>query len=193
MAVRQEPGPLVVNWWDDHYRHGGTSGVGSYGLLAEFKAETLNGLLGRYGVRSAVEFGCGDGHQLSLIDYPQYVGVDVSAEAVRRCRDRFWDDPSKTFMLLDDWTGGTFDLAVSLDVIYHLEEDAAFERHMGLLFGSAPLVVIYSTDGDGNPGTGIWHRRFTDWTAEHVPDWGMERIVNLHPELSLADFYIFRA
>lgn len=171
---------------------GGDSGSGSYGLLAEFKAEILNGVLTKYGVRSAVEFGCGDGHQLSLIGYPQYVGVDISGEAVRRCRAAFGDDPTKTFMLLDEWTIDRCDLAVSLDVIYHLD-DAAFEHHMELLFESAPLVVIYSTDGVGNPGAGIRHHRFTDWTARHVPNWGMERIVNPYPDQSLADFYIFRS
>lgn len=183
-----------MNWWEDHYLRGGDSGLGSYGPLAEFKAATINGLLGRFEVRTAVEFGCGDGHQLSLIDYPQYVGVDISAEAVRRCRDKFWFDETKTFTLLDDWIGGSFDLAVSLDVIYHLADDASYERHMGLLFGSAPLVAIYSTNWDGAPGSNeIRHRQFVNWTARHVPDWGMEHIVNPYPEQSLADFYIFSA
>jgi hypothetical protein len=36
-------------------------------------------------VRSAIEFGCGDGHQLTLVDYPRYTGVDVSETIVRHC------------------------------------------------------------------------------------------------------------
>ena len=185
---------MAVNWWDDHYRQGGNSGLGSYGLLAEFKAGVLNALIDREEVETAVEFGCGDGNQLSLVRYPQYVGVDISEQAIRLCRRRFGEDPTKTFLLLDEWTGGTFDLALSLDVIYHLTKDGAYERHMETLFGSAPLVAIFSTNSEEElmPHQ-MRHRRFTDWTAEHVPEWEMEHVANPYPHLSLADFYIFRA
>ena len=70
-----------------------------------------------------MEFGCGDGNQLSLADYPSYVGLDVSKTAVRLCQRRFADDLSKSFFLYDsacftDRAGlFTADLAVSLDVI----------------------------------------------------------------------------
>ncbi len=89
---------LVVPWstayWDSRYRHGGNSGSGSSGRLAQFKAETINRLVVEHGISSVVEFGCGDGRQLALAEYPDYVGVDVSAEAVRLCSERFVDDPS---------------------------------------------------------------------------------------------------
>lgn len=43
---------------------GGTSGAGSYGVLAEFKAEVINSLLLEHSILTAIEFGCGDGSQL---------------------------------------------------------------------------------------------------------------------------------
>jgi len=33
-------------------------------------------------MRTVTEFGCGDGSQLELGHYPEYVGVDVAASAI---------------------------------------------------------------------------------------------------------------
>src|SRR5262245_48146126 len=74
--------PGSANFWESVYRQGGTSGPGSYGHLARYKAEILNHFVRSNGVRRVIEFGCGDGAQLQLAEYPEYVGVDVSAAAV---------------------------------------------------------------------------------------------------------------
>ena len=89
-----------------------------------------------------MEFGCGDGHQLALADYPCYIGLDVSAAAIRLCKDRFSDDRTKSFFLYDgecfvDRVGlFSADLGISLDVVYHLVEDAVFDAYMRHLFES---------------------------------------------------------
>src|SRR5665213_2293432 len=81
--------PGSGTYWNRRYGVGGNSGAGSYGRLAEFKAKYLNGFVAREGVASVIEFGCGDGNQLSLADYSAYFGVDVSRRAIRHCRNRF--------------------------------------------------------------------------------------------------------
>ena len=48
-----------------------------------------------------VEFGCGDGNQLSLAQYPRYVGLDVSRTAIGLCQRRFAKDPAKSRFLYD--------------------------------------------------------------------------------------------
>lgn len=48
-------------YWEQTYQAGETSGRGSYGVLAEFKAEVVNGLIQRENIASIIEFGCGDG------------------------------------------------------------------------------------------------------------------------------------
>lgn len=185
---------------------GGTSGRGSYGELAAFKAGVLIGLVEQYGVRSVVEFGCGDGHQLSLVAYPRYLGLDVSRAAIQRCVARFADDATKSFMRYDPEAfadrGGflTAELALSLDVIYHLVEDVVFERYMRHLFGSATRVVaVYSSDSDAPyPEPHIRHRRVTAWVSAHLPEWRLvRRVPNPYPisadyrHGSFADFFIF--
>ena len=61
----------TINYWEDRYRTGHDSGAGSSGRLAAFKAEFLNGLVADHNVSSVIEFGCGDGRQLALAEYPR--------------------------------------------------------------------------------------------------------------------------
>src|SRR5580698_5815352 len=90
-----------VSFWERNYARGGTSGSGSYGEFAKAKADILNKFVNEHDINSVIEFGCGDGHQLSLADYPSYVGLDVSRSAVKLCKRRFADDPTKSFFLYD--------------------------------------------------------------------------------------------
>ncbi|MGH7715384.1 MAG: class I SAM-dependent methyltransferase, partial [Vulcanimicrobiaceae bacterium] len=126
--------PGSASYWEARYRTGGTSGAGSYGPLAEFKAAILNEFVRNERVHRVIEIGCGDGAQLALTRYPEYVGVDVSPTAIEQCTARFVHDGNKRFYLYDALPNdlGRFDLALSLDVIYHLVEDFIFDSYMRL-------------------------------------------------------------
>lgn len=193
-------------YWDERYRAGEDSGAGSYGNLAAFKAEVVNGLVHEHGARSVIEFGCGDGAQLALADYPAYLGLDVSAAVLDRCRARFADDATKRFALYTpdfprDLPGAArADLGLSIDVLYHLVEEEVFVRHLRDLFGAADrTVVIYSSDFDREePVPHVRHREFTAWVAENIPGWRrVRRIPNRFPYRpedgsgSLADFPVY--
>ena len=188
-------------YWAQRYATGGKSGAGSYGRLAEFKAEIVNEFVRSHRVKSVIEFGSGDGNQLSLMHYPSYIGVDVSPTAVARCEARFADDSGKRFVLLDQAAGERAELALSLDVIYHLVEDATFQQHMEMLFASAErYVIIYSSNREAEPGTTpphVRHRRFSAWIEENEPGWRLLRHVpNRYPgpgdrDTSFADFHIY--
>jgi SAM-dependent methyltransferase len=166
---------------------GRDSGKGSYGRLAEFKAQVLNDFVRERGVRSVIEFGCGDGNQLALADYPAYLGIDVSETAVRLCRARFAADPRKRFKLLFDYRGETADLALSLDVIYHLVEDDVFERYMNTLFAAAErFVIVYSTNAaqpaDRKRPAHVRHRAFTEWIEANRRDFRLSgQLANRYP------------
>lgn len=177
--------PSSQQYWEKRYARGRNSGTGSRGDEATFKSHVVNRLLVEHDIDSAVEFGCGDGYQLGLIAYPEYRGFDVSPSAVKRCREQYRGDSSKSFRVLSDYNAEKADLSLSLDVIYHLVEDHVFDQHMRLLFGSSRnLVAIYSTNytlpADQQPHH-IRHRRFTDWIAQHEPDWKLiERTEDSH-------------
>jgi SAM-dependent methyltransferase len=193
--------PNVRRYWEERYRRGGDSGSGSYGRLARFKAEVLNDFMRTRNVGCVVEFGCGDGSQLELAQYPRYVGVDVSEVALQRCRERFAADPSKRFLALGSPDVPHADCTLSLDVIMHLLDDRTLDAHLCKLFAtSTRYVVIYSSNFDERfAAPHVRHRQFTSWVGHHQPDFLLESIVrNRYPselggsDTSNADFYIYR-
>jgi hypothetical protein len=198
----QKPFQDSESYWNDRYEAGGNSGDGSYNQCARFKAEILNTFVLENGIRSVIEYGSGDGNQLSLAQYPQYIGFDVSPNAIARCVKRFSNDASKTFKLLAAYGGETAELTLSLDVIFHLVEETVFAVYMNLLFDSSEkFVVIYSSDSDENPeGTAahVRHRKFSEWIKDNKTNWKLlKQIPNRYPfnaesnSGSFADFYIY--
>lgn len=62
------------------------------------------------------------------------LGFEVSPEAVAQCQSIFAGDKNKSFRLMVEYANEAAHLTVSLDVIYHLIEDAIFSTYMGRLF-----------------------------------------------------------
>ena len=79
----EKPDKQLIDYWENRYERGLTSGAGSYGRLAHFKAEVLNEYVNQNKILSVVEFGCGDGAQLSLAKYANYIGLDLSPKGYR--------------------------------------------------------------------------------------------------------------
>jgi len=184
------------SYWRRRYERGGDSGRGSYGEYAAGKARFLNTFVADHGIESVIEFGCGDGNQLSLADYPRYLGLDVSEAAVARCKERFSDDGSKEFLLIDSYEGQRADLSLSLDVIYHLVEDEVFDAHMRLVFSAANrFVIVYSTNTDERgmrDKAHVRHRYFTRWIEANATGWELVGVVPSTATLRPAvDFYVF--
>jgi SAM-dependent methyltransferase len=200
-ALRFESSP---QYWEDRYKVGGNSGAGSNGRLACFKAGAINKFVTDRGVRTVIEFGCGDGRQLELACYAEYTGIDVSARAIEICRAKFRHDPSKRFFHTSgpEVVSTTADLALSLDVIYHLVEDDIYHAYMsGLMSAAHSYVCVYSSDREvASPAIHVRHRCFTKWIRDCAPAWGLiERIANPYPEdpgrpddTSWADLYFFQ-
>lgn len=210
-AVRARTFPGSAQYWERHYADGGNSGDGSSGRLARAKAEVLNEFVSNNGIQSVIEFGCGDGQQLAMARYPTYLGLDVSSTVLRRTSALFTADRTKSFMHYDptgfvDTTGWlTADLALSLDVIYHLVEDETYETHLRHVFAaSRRFVILYTSDADSltileRMAPQVRHRpvvrdieqRFTEWELD-------ERITNQYPykgtetDTSFADFFVYR-
>lgn len=189
-----------AHFWEGNYAGGRTSGTGSYGALAAGKSRFLNEFVRERAVHSVIEFGCGDGNQLAMAEYPSYTGLDVSRTAVGLCKRRFSSDATKSFFLYDgtcftDRAGiFTADLALSLDVIYHLTEDSVFETYVTHLFAAGGrLVVIYSTNAEIR-GTAphVRHRLFTPWVEDNCPGWKLTGVTpGPSTERARADFFVY--
>jgi len=197
--------PGSTKYWIREYESGGNSGSGSYGDLAYFKAKVLNEFVDKHRIDSVIEFGCGDGNQLSLSKYKSYIGLDIAPGAIKLCMSKFSEDKSKSFILFQPefFIAGTSlsaDLTLSLDVIYHLVEFEKYELHLRQLFGASnEWVIIYGNNSDSfftEPYSKP--RKFTMWIEENLPEWSLMEIVNNEypinsgDTVSWADFYIFK-
>lgn len=190
--------PGSARYWQRRYARGGNSGSGSAGPLARYKADFLNRFVREHDIRSVVEYGCGDGRQLQLADYPQYTGLDIAPAAVARCQTLFAADATKRFAVYDPFSFQPADfqaeLALSLEVVFHLTENDLYERHLRHLFASARRrVVIFAADEDrATPFPHFRPRRFTPDAARLAPDWRLiERVENPLGEWSVSQFFVF--
>lgn len=187
-----------TDYWENRYQNKGTSGVGSYGTLAIYKAGILNKFVIEKKVSTIIEFGCGDGNQLKQFEFPIYVGFDVSMTAIQKCIRIFKNDNTKNFFIynpkcfLDNLKTFKADLTLSLDVIYHLLEDDVFENYMQHLFSSSErYVIIYAWDIEGKKTRHILHRKFTLWIERNIQYWKLINIIENKSPHPACNFYIY--
>lgn len=179
----------AVRYWETRYRKGKRgSGIGSRGSGAHAKAAFVNALIAEHHVRRVIDWGCGDGVVARLIRSRRYIGLDVSETAVALC-DAHVNLPRRHWLHFDGVTAPVLppgDLALSLDVIFHLVDDELYRRHLELVFGSAPLVCIHSSNRDEAGQAHVLHRAF-------VPDVPAGWDVLYRPEDERAlGFWVFR-
>lgn len=198
LAFRRLRYPGSARYWERRYARGGDSGSGSAGRLARYKADFLNNFVREHNIQSVIEFGCGDGRQLQRADYPIYTGLDIAPSAVAHCRTLFDGDATKRFAVYDPRSfqpaGFQADLAISIEVVFHLTEDDLYERHLRHLFASARRrVVIFAADEDrATPFPHLRLRRFTPDAARLAPDWRLlEKVENPHRDISVSQFFVF--
>lgn len=201
MGIVERPKPQnLVNskdYWETRYAMGGNSGAGSYNMIAAFKAKIMNQFVKDNNVKHVIEFGFGDGAQLTRAEYPRYTGLDVSKTIFEKTSAKFKDDSSKAFKLYDgthipDDVKG--DLTLSFDVIYHLVEDQVFANYMkGMFDASTKYVVIYSSNIEGWHGAShVLHRHVTSYVEKTFPAFKLiGTLRNDYPERTAQDFFFY--
>jgi SAM-dependent methyltransferase len=162
-------------YWVERYRSGGNSGAGSYGRLAVYKAHIIHELVHRREIKSVIEFGSGDGNQANLLQLPSYIGVDLSERMIEASRIRFALRAGWSFLTAAEFEAAPqqAQMTMSLDVIYHLIEDAVFDRYMHRIFSAASqYVLIYASDHDEQASARhVRHRHYSAWIEAHQPTW----------------------
>ncbi len=151
-------------YWIERYESGRNSGLGSYGKLAEYKAAFVNSFIKWNSVTSLIEFGCGDGNNLSLIECESITGLDVSENALKRCFDLM---PEHLFLKATKPNIKQVkkaELVLSMDVLYHLIEDDVYNQYIkDLVNMSSKYIIIYSCNFESNDfAQHVRPRKFTD-------------------------------
>lgn len=193
-------------YWDGRYKKGGNSGAGSYNALAQFKAFIINKFIKDNNVQSLIDFGVGDGNQLSLLDTSKimYYGVDISPTAITKCKQLFHTNKTKQFFVTKDFPKTILaDLVMSCDVLYHLIENSVYYTYLHELFNrSTQFVIIYARDEDLNHAVHVKFRKFTDYIKQTFPNFKLiQHIPNKFPQLEIgqnnnttspSDFYVYK-
>lgn len=192
-------------YWETRYAEGGNSGNGSYGELAKYKANFINTFIKHNNIKSVVEFGCGDGNQLSMFNVENYMGFDVSQTILDKCLEKFKNDQSKSFHLYTHSNIANYvkspDLVLSLDVIFHLIEDHVYNTYITKLADSvdkSKFLIVYSSNTKNNEGVAkhVRHRKFVDdlipkgfelIQLENNPFYNQD-----HRKGSFANFFVFK-
>lgn len=188
-------------YWEKRYHTGGNSGSGSYNSIASFKAEVINDFINTHSIDTLVDLGCGDGNQVKYLKINNYIGLDVSKTAIKLCTKMYEKDSSKNFYIFEQLKYDQIikdfepELTLSLDVIYHLIENAVFETYIqNLFYGSTKFVIIFSTNFDEYTET-IHHRNreFTNYVNKNILGWKLLKIIEnpFKGVDSAADFYIY--
>jgi len=128
------------------YARGGNSGGGSFGTNAEYKANVVNKIIQLEKVESVLEFGCGDGNQLTLFNFDYYTGLDISQTAISRCESMYTNHSKKKFLRIipgQDLQINKHDAVISLEVLMHITNENDFKWTLDQIFKfSAGIVII---------------------------------------------------
>jgi cyclopropane fatty-acyl-phospholipid synthase-like methyltransferase len=181
----------INDYWESRYATGGNSGNGSYGKLAEYKAKFINDFIKEKNIKSLLEYGCGDGNQLAMIDCEKIMAFDISKTALELCKSKVDCETFNKFKDIKE----TPELILSLDVIYHLVNDVDYNVYMSNLIGKgAKYLIIYSVNEEmDNMAAHVKPRIFTNLINNYTL---IKKEINPFKSLnhkvgSFSDFYIY--
>lgn len=177
------------SYWEERYSKGGDSGQGSYGNNAIIKANYINSVIQKYQIKTINDLGHGDGNQISQLkgDF-KYFGYDVSSSARERCINKFKDDRRYTFLdSIETMTKG--DLAMSIDVIYHLTEWEVYEQYLKDLFSLGQYILIYGMNMEINGLSHVVARPFNELIERVYENYSLIDVADgSHPDVK---FYLY--
>jgi len=165
----------VKDYWDDRYKKNGHSGWGSHDKSSvNFKKDFVNKIIKEYECKSVIELGCGDGNQLMYFkDYEKYYGHDISPTIIEKNKIIFKGDNTKIFESdVNKLLNKKYDLALSLDVTYHLVGDDMFEEYMNNLFSLSDIICLFTVNTEeAETISHVKHRRITDYITDNFPEY----------------------
>jgi SAM-dependent methyltransferase len=122
-----------------------------------------------------LDAGCGSGRNMvELARHGTVTGVELSGTSVALARDRAAGEVIEGSVLEMDLAADSFDLAVSLDVIEHLQDDLSALRELRRVVapGGSLLVTVpaYQWLWSGHDEINHHHRRYTRRSLLHVAE-----------------------
>lgn len=115
-----------MNYWDERYKSGGTSGCGSIGELRRWKWKIINQYCPY--LTSIIDIGCGDMSFWEGTAIPRnYTGLDISQEIITRNRKKY---PLATFNTISstELLPITSDIVFCFDMLFHIMDKDDYDK-----------------------------------------------------------------
>ncbi len=135
-------------YWDERYAKGQTSGTGSYGVNADFKAIVINRVIKEYSCEDMVEFGCGDANQMTLFTPIPYIGYDIAPTIIQKNKQKHASLKHAVFENMDmtkDFTS-IRDLSICVDVLFHLTIEDDWDILIDHVCKAAKKCIVITTN-----------------------------------------------
>lgn len=181
-----------TSYWESRYANGGNSGKGSYDNVANYKAKIINDFIEKNNIKNLIDYGVGDGNQLSFFKCENIIGLDVSPTIIRKLKFIYCNDNTKQFYLVNNFdTTNKSTLVISCEVLFHLINIDIWKKYIANLFAySKKYVIIFAADYDKDFGHHCLCRKFTDYIKLNYPNWSLKNTIK-RDDGCLGDFYIF--
>lgn len=181
-------------YWDERYKNDGNSGEGSYGEYSNYKSKVINEFIKDKNIKSLFDYGCGDCNQLLTLNLSEvnYCGSDISDIMIDKLSEKYKDHSNFKFIKYNEVTlQSKVELAISLDVIYHIVNDGVYNEYINNLKNASEkyLIVYSSNQVIETYAEHIKHRVFLDDIIKNNEFVLVGIIKNIH-DLH-ADFYFF--
>ncbi len=116
--------------------------IGRRRILSSFVKEICSRIKDRR--PKILDVGCGTGANLMMLgDFGEAHGIDVSYDAISFCRERGLDNVRHGAAEDLPYEDDTFDLVTALDVVEHLDDDAAGLREMGRVLRPGGRILLF--------------------------------------------------
>lgn len=121
------------------------SGAGS--LLSENQKyiATLEDIIQKYGIRSVLDYGCGDWQFSKTVNWgslvQQYIGVDVVPRVIAYNQQHYRSNVVKFDLVRPEWVMPDVDLIVCKDVLQHLP-NSHIDRLLGAFKKHAKYILL---------------------------------------------------
>lgn len=139
-----------INFWNSLYSRGLGSGLGSEGVLKDFKINFLNDFIKANNISQVLDFGYGDSVIASQLELKEYVGIDIS-EKLKINKNKFLAKKVKLITCPFDIfkSKKQFELVNCIDVLYHIlenEQTYLFTTLDKIFDYAEKFVIIYAQD-----------------------------------------------
>jgi SAM-dependent methyltransferase len=118
--------------------------VGRRLILESFLKQIIQNLKSKIQNPKILDVGCGTGANLEMLrEFGEVAGVDVSEEALEFCRGRGFTEVKNGLAEQLPFADESFDLTTALDVVEHLDDDAAGLREMHRILKKGGRALIF--------------------------------------------------